>query len=349
MNKDDVTTSITTEPAASAPEPKSVMVGGFPKELNYHLFEHLDKKFLIAYLSLFALVGVAVFSLSFMEPKNELTKQDVLQIKKRYAQLELNKPEKKQPVTEKKSDEEAGRKETAKVKPKVDRTSESKVQRASRKQAGSQERAQKRESLKEEIESQGLFAALTAMGDGEGSEIDDVLAQGDVSGLEDIDISNASFTGRPSVTNKKVSSQRRGTKVESKGIGRQKIEKSTIKKIKMTAEVKLTKPQSIEGAAKGDASRTSSSIEQVMLRLRNKIKLQYEKYLRQNPNLSGKIDVQFVIKADGSVSNVRIIKNTLNHSAFERRLIKMIERMRFKPASGNITITYPFVFAASEA
>ena len=69
--------------------------------------------------------------------------------------------------------------------------------------------------------------------------------------------------------------------------------------------------------------------------------------MRQDPDLSGKVEVDFTIEADGTVSEVQISSSTLGHSSFERRLLSMIKRLKFAPATSKIQITYPFVFAAS--
>ena len=37
----------------------------------------------------------------------------------------------------------------------------------------------------------------------------------------------------------------------------------------------------------------------------------FEKYLRQDPTMSGKVDVEFVILASGQVTNVRVVKSSL--------------------------------------
>jgi TonB family protein len=293
-------------------------------------------------------IGSCVFGLSFIKPSNELTEKDVLRIKKRYAQLEINKPKKEEEEHKPEKEEKgSGKAVGKKAKPKIDRSRESREQREQRKMEGSQSRAKVREALKQEIEQVGLFAELTALGgEGEEGEIDDVLAQGEIADLGGINLSSTGFTARP--TAKKMPKDRKGSRIASNGIGRQRIEKARAKKIQVSADIQMAAPSNIEGAALGEASRTASSIREVILRIQNKIKLQFEKYLRQDPSLAGKVEIEFVIKADGSVSDVRITKNTLGHPAFERRLLSMMRRLRFAPATADIIVAWPFIFAASE-
>jgi len=317
--------------------------GSFPKDLRYDLANRIDKKVWIAYAIVFLIVGSFLLGVSYIKPSKELTENDVLEIKKRFAKLELNKPKKEEP----KKEEEQGKKEKKeeKEKPKIDRKNESKEEKQERKKETEESRAQVREQLKKDIDMSGLFAELTALGD-EGDEvIDEIFEQGDEVDLGDIDLDNASFSSKPSSSPQKRN--RKGTQVKSEGLGKQVITRAEAKKVKVSAEVKLSKPKKITGAASGDESRSANSIEKVIRRIQNKIKLQFEKYLRQDPNLSGKVEVEFTILADGNVTNVQIASSTLKHSAFERRLISMIKRLKFATASAKIQITYPFIFAAS--
>ncbi|MFC1584963.1 TonB family protein [Fibrobacterota bacterium] len=318
----------------------------FPQDLEYHPWKDLNKRFLTIYTVVFLLVGSAVFSLSFIEPNLELTAREALQIKQRYARLELDKPKKEKPqklVEPKKPGAGSSAKKTG---PKIDRSKESKTQKQARKKAGTHNRAKVRESLKQSIEQAGLFAELTAMGEEGEGEIDDLLARGTAADLGSIDLNNIGFTARP--TANKASKNRKGARVTSMGIGKQKIEKAEMKKIQVEAEVKMAAPKQIVGSASAESSRNASSIRSVILKIQNKIKLQFEKYLRQDPSLAGKVEIEFVIRADGSVMEARIAFSSLDHPPFERRLLNMINRLKFAPASSDVIITWPFIFATSE-
>ena len=62
-------------------------------------------------------------------------------------------------------------------------------------------------------------------------------------------------------------------------------------------------------------------------------------------DLAGKIVIKFTIGADGSVSDVIVISSDLNNRQLERDLIRRIKRIKFKPASGKITIEWPLIFS----
>ena len=123
----------------------------FPRDLEYRPLDQINRKFVTVYLIAFVSIGLIVGGFSFIKPSNELTEKDVLLIKKRYAQLELNKPKKEEEAKPKKEDKGEEKAAAKKEKSKIDRSKETKEERNIRKQEGSQERAKVRENLKQEI------------------------------------------------------------------------------------------------------------------------------------------------------------------------------------------------------
>ena len=73
----------------------------------------------------------------------------------------------------------------------------------------------------------------------------------------------------------------------------------------------------------------------------------YEKALLSNPELSGKVTLQWTVKLDGSVKrgNTRVADSTLNNAKVEGCMMRVIGRLKFaKPDGGQCVIRYPFVF-----
>ena len=73
----------------------------------------------------------------------------------------------------------------------------------------------------------------------------------------------------------------------------------------------------------------------------------YEKELMRNPELAGKVTLEWVVDINGLVQkgSARIQASTLRSSAVERCLIRFIYRLKFpKPDGGLCVIRYPFVF-----
>ncbi len=71
----------------------------------------------------------------------------------------------------------------------------------------------------------------------------------------------------------------------------------------------------------------------------------YVREIKKNPNLeSGELLTRIVISEDGYVSDVIIVKSTINSTEFESRIISTIMTWSF-PATGNeFSIEYPFAF-----
>jgi len=79
----------------------------------------------------------------------------------------------------------------------------------------------------------------------------------------------------------------------------------------------------------------------------NAIRACYERELRRNPMLAGKVTVQFSIQPQGNVTDSKIIKNTTGETAVANCVLKTIRRFRFIPGpeGGSVAYSYPFVFA----
>ncbi len=89
-----------------------------------------------------------------------------------------------------------------------------------------------------------------------------------------------------------------------------------------------------------------SLIDAVIKRHLNQIRYCYEKQLRLDPAMHGKVVVKFVIAKDGSVSSSSVRSTTLNNAAVEQCVVSRFMRFQFPaPASGGIVVvSYPFLF-----
>lgn len=76
----------------------------------------------------------------------------------------------------------------------------------------------------------------------------------------------------------------------------------------------------------------------------------YERELKTDPSLAGKVTMKFVIEADGSVSSAIVKSTTLGSETVEACLSQRLLRMRFPaPKGGGIVIVnYPFVFQVAD-
>jgi TonB family protein len=79
------------------------------------------------------------------------------------------------------------------------------------------------------------------------------------------------------------------------------------------------------------------------------VKACYERALKRNPNLSGKIKVRWTITAAGTVSGVDIADDSMGDSEVSSCIKQLVARWRFPaPAGGSVEVEFPFVFTASQ-
>jgi len=73
----------------------------------------------------------------------------------------------------------------------------------------------------------------------------------------------------------------------------------------------------------------------------------YERELKSNPTLAGKVTIQFTIEERGTVSGVKVSDNTTGSPPVGTCVANAIQRFRFNPGpdGGSVTFSYPFVFA----
>lgn len=112
------------------------------------------------------------------------------------------------------------------------------------------------------------------------------------------------------------------------------------------AKVDLIKPSKMTGSQEALGQRSEQSIMNVVLARQGRITYLYEKYLKRNPNLRGKVSIEFTIAANGFVTAARVIESTINNPDLERDLLNLVRRLKFDPiTSGNVTAIFPFQFS----
>jgi TonB family protein len=108
----------------------------------------------------------------------------------------------------------------------------------------------------------------------------------------------------------------------------------------------IQKPESIEGAASSNAKRDNDAINAIVSSHKASIRMSYEKYLKRDPTLAGKITVRFTIASSGNIAMATVVDNTTGNREFEEEIIRKIRMWRFEEIpDGDVTVTYPFVFA----
>lgn len=98
----------------------------------------------------------------------------------------------------------------------------------------------------------------------------------------------------------------------------------------------------------GQAARGEEEIELVFQRNKSAIFSQYNRALRRDPGLQGKVVLELTIEPNGQVSHCRVVSSELNNARLERKLVALVKLFRFAPKPvATVTVTYPIDFLPS--
>jgi hypothetical protein len=105
-------------------------------------------------------------------------------------------------------------------------------------------------------------------------------------------------------------------------------------------------PMVIPGRAVVMGSLDKSLIQRVIRRRINAVRYCYERELQRDPNLAGKVTVQWTIADNGRVQSAAVKSSTLGSARAETCIVHQIRRLRFPTVQGGgiVRIVYPFVF-----
>ena len=96
------------------------------------------------------------------------------------------------------------------------------------------------------------------------------------------------------------------------------------------------------------SSRTAEEIAELVAEKRGTVMYVYNKHLRTDPLLMGRVDVAMIVHPSGRVSDVEIVSSNMYNQSFELELITSIEQWRFGSVSsseGPLPIQLPFSFS----
>lgn len=154
--------------------------------------------------------------------------------------------------------------------------------------------------------------------------------------------------GKTSVISSKALSQ-------SKGINTGELTQSTAGS-KLGSRTTTAVKSNIETAAARPATRTASAkltrpqheIESVFQKNKGAIYSIYNRALRKDPSLQGKVVIELTIAGNGSVTKSRIISSELNNPSLEMKLLARVKLFKFKPSNAAVvTVRYPIDFLPS--
>jgi hypothetical protein len=281
-------------------------------------------------------------------------KPDIEDVPDRFVQM-VKKPEEKKPEekkvekVEKKEEEKKPEKKKEEVVKKEQKevTPEEAAKRAEEK---ARQDAERRARLAEQVKSTGLLKLLGA-NTGEGGSIADVLGKGDV----DRDQEKA-FQGVGGVGVASGNDQLRGIKSGGSGSGRV----ANVGGLRGGGSIagggtgEAASEKKVSGSVKSEAPAVDGELDPAMVakEVRTRlgaIKACYERALKRNPTLSGKVVIHWTITQAGTVSGVDVEQDTLGDAEVASCIKALIARWRFPaPAGGSVDVSFPFVFQSSQ-
>lgn len=92
-------------------------------------------------------------------------------------------------------------------------------------------------------------------------------------------------------------------------------------------------------------ARSEASLYAVLQKNLGRLQYIYEKHLRQHPTIGGKVEVEVIIRSDGTVGKVTVLSSEIVLPAFLEELAAAIRRWRYDAIDeGKVRVVYPLVF-----
>ena len=322
-----------------------------PASLKGSVAQRLDWPFVISLLGSFAL---QVFSLAFILSQDyPQPPRGIETLPDRFIDMIVDKPEVKPPPpkkTEEKEEKDPDKKTKVKKKPK-EKVKPAPVKKETPEQKARAKAKRLRQMQKEVAKKTILNVLGTNGGEGPGSILNNLK-----DGATDVKISDA-FDGTDGIMVANKTGQRRdrrigGTRGKATDIDSGSLKgtrrnvgsgaRAAEKRVKGT--VKVRKPTEAFGTGVLDPA----SIARVVGRRKGAVKSCYEKQLKRNPKLRGKVSIQFTILRSGRVGQVKAVEDTTGDPMVGRCIVQKMKRWRFpKPDGGEVTVAFPFVFTPS--
>lgn len=115
--------------------------------------------------------------------------------------------------------------------------------------------------------------------------------------------------------------------------------------LKKEGTVTVERTATVTGSEEARGRRDPETLRAVVSANMGRITYIYNKYLKRNPNLQGKVSLDITITASGLVSKVEVVESTISDREFINELVNAVRRWRFDPIeSGTVVVNYPFVF-----
>ncbi len=306
-----------------------------PADLRANYLKNLDR-FFAATLAATTVIAVMLVLWFYRQPQQAEVTFETMD--DRWAKLIVPDyvPEKPRPDEKPKGDQPPPKKEEPKER----------VAKADDADDAPQSKAARSEKIRKSIEGRGVLAILGTRGTGASGAVADVFGESNIN--SDLDsafegISGVNVASGSTRTSRGAGNGGAGNAASIGGIATSGGGQVGLggKKEARVAAVKAEAPE-VDGSLDGDAI-----AKVVRARLRS-IQDCYEKELKRDASLQGKIEIEFTIGSGGEVEDARVSSNKMGSTAVGDCIVSRVRRWRFpEPDGGRVTVNYPFIFTPS--
>ncbi|MCL4704596.1 TonB family protein [bacterium] len=116
-------------------------------------------------------------------------------------------------------------------------------------------------------------------------------------------------------------------------------------KLEKAARVKVETMSKTGGSQEALGARSEESLRSVLMKNMGRLQYIYNKYLKTNPEIGGKVQVEITINADGTVAKAVVLSSEIPIAELQNEIIDAIKRWKYDViASGSLTVVCPIVF-----
>ncbi|MEM9075213.1 MAG: AgmX/PglI C-terminal domain-containing protein [Myxococcota bacterium] len=99
------------------------------------------------------------------------------------------------------------------------------------------------------------------------------------------------------------------------------------------------------GMARVNGYLSAEQINRVVRANQAAVRYCYEVEVQRQPNLRGRVEINWRINLQGAVTSSRVARSTLRNPRVEGCIVRQVRRWRFpRPDGGEVNVTYPFIF-----
>jgi TonB family protein len=209
-------------------------------------------------------------------------------------------------------------------------------------------KAAKSKKIREKIAGKGILALIGTRGAGGGAGVvADVFSEGSVIGA-DLDSAFEGIAGVELATEGGARTQRGGGSGEAASIADLKTSGGAGGKVAASKRERAIGKVKSGGIEDLDGELDASKIARVIRRKQRAVQDCYERELKRDPDVAGKIEIEITIGESGRVESAEVISNSTGSPAIGTCAVSRIKRWRFpKPDGGSVTFMAPFTFVAS--